>query len=116
MAGGAGNLGPMHVRKRSVRGIVRRRAVSIAGVACVASVVGAPAALGCVEVGVYRDAPSSLRVLDRQVGPGTTVISTYVTINRAVDSAVIALAKQRRAKLMVTVMFDAGRDGPAQPL
>lgn len=77
--------------------------------------VAAQPAVACVEVGVYRDAPASLGTLDKQVGRGVTVISTYVTVGRTIDPNLIKLAKQRRAKLMVTLMFDGGKDGSNQP-
>jgi beta-mannanase len=53
--------------------------------------------------------------LQKQVGRGVSVISTYVTVGRPVDPAVISLARTRNAKLLVTLMVDNGRDGPNQP-
>ncbi len=73
-------------------------------------------ASACIEVGVYRDSPATLPALQKKVGPGVTVISTYVTIGRTVDPAVIATAKKRKAKLMVTLMMDNGKSTATQPL
>lgn len=93
-----------------------RLRLAVATAAGVASLAGAGVAGACVEVGVYRDAPNrSLPTLDRQVGRGVSVISTYVTVGRPVDPAVIATARARRAKLLVTLMIDGGRDTPNQP-
>lgn len=95
----------------------RTRAWRVALVAVAAlALVGAGSASACIEVGVYRDAPqTSLRQLDKLVGPGVSVISTYVTLGQQVDPAVIAVARRRKARLLVTLMFDGGKNGPRQP-
>jgi Glycosyl hydrolase family 26 len=95
----------------------RTRARRLLPVALIATlVVGAGRAAACIEVGVYRDNPqNTLAPLQKQVGQGITVISTYVTVGQRVDPAVVALARTRKARLMITLMVDAGRDGPAQP-
>lgn len=92
--------------------VVRRAGVAVA---LAASLAGAGHAAACVEVGVYRDQPRSVTQLDRAVGPGLTVLSTYVTVGRKVDPALISFAKARKAKLMVSLMMDGGRDGANQP-
>jgi hypothetical protein len=94
----------------------RLKRVAITAVAA-AALAGAGSASACIEVGVYRDRPeTSIRPLDKLVGPGVSVISTYVTLGRQVEPAVINLAKRRKARLMVTLMIDGGKDGPNQPL
>jgi hypothetical protein len=94
----------------------RLKRVAIAAVAAVA-LASAGSASACIEVGVYRDRPeASMGQLDKLVGPGVSVISTYVTVGQPVDPAVIKLAKRRKARLMVTLMIDGGKDGPKQPL
>ena len=81
-----------------------------------AMVAGAGQAAACIEVGAYRDSPQTIfGPLKKQVGPGISVVSTYVTVGRPVDPAVIALAKANKAKLLVTLMIDGGRDGFNQP-
>jgi hypothetical protein len=75
----------------------------------------ASAAAACVTVGVYQDDPgSSLPPLERSVGPGITVISTYLTAGRPLDSALIATANREHARLLVTWDPDGGSDGAHQ--
>src|SRR5262249_52001213 len=85
--------------------------------AAVAACAVAPAAASaCLEVGVYRDAPAqTIDSLTRTVGPGVSVLSTYVTVGRSIDPALLKLARQRRLRVMVSWMPDAGRDDPNQP-
>jgi hypothetical protein len=96
----------------------RRRPLSrrVVFAACGLSLAAAVPASACIEVGVYRDSPSSLPALQKRVGPGVNWISTYVTVGRTVDPKIIALAKQRKAKLMVTLLMDNGRSTTSQPL
>ena len=105
---------PRATAGRSPAGRLKR--IAIAAVAA-AALTGAGSASACIEVGVYRDRPeASIGQLDKLVGPGVSVISTYVTLGQPVDPAVINLAKRRKARLMVTLMIDGGKDGPKQPL
>ena len=97
-------------RQRTPR--ATRRAAILA--ALVAGLAAAGQASACIEVGVYRDQPTSVAQLDKAVGPGVSVLSTYVTVGRQVDPALINLAKARKAKLFVTLMMDGGRDGANQ--
>lgn len=85
---------------------------------CVAIGIAAAPAAGaqCVNFGIYRDAPTTLPTLQTKVGPGFNWISTYVTVGRTVDPAIITLAKRRKARLMVTLMMDNGRATTSQPL
>jgi hypothetical protein len=72
--------------------------------------LGAAPAQACVSVGVYQDNPAaSLRSLDRSVGPGISVISTYMTAGRSLPQKVINTANARHAQLMVTWQPDGGR-------
>ncbi len=90
------------------------RVVALTALATLA--LAASRASACVEVGIYRDNPqTTIAPLQKQVGKGLSVISTYVTVGRPVDPAVIALARTRKAKLLVTLMVDNGRDGSNQP-
>ena len=95
----------------------RTRMIRMIPVAAVAALtLGAGSASACIEVGVYRDNPqATLAPLQKQVGNGISVISTYVTLGRRIDPAVIALARTHKARLLVTLMVDNGRDGPNQP-
>lgn len=95
----------------------RARRLRLAKVAALATfAMAAVPASACIEVGVYRDTPqTTLAPLQKQVGQGISVISTYVTLGQRVDPAVVALAKIRKARLLVTVMIDNGRDGFNQP-
>lgn len=96
---------------RPARGL-RRLAILASAVTALAA---AGTASACIEVGVYRDRPqSSFGQLDKSVGRGVSVVSTYVTVGRGVDPAIVTLARARRAKLLVTLMIDGGKDGPRQ--
>ena len=90
------------------------RIVPVAVIAALA--LGTARASSCIQVGVYRDNPqATLAPLQKQVGQGITVISAYVTLGQRVDPEIIALARTRKARLLVTLMVDNGRDGPNQP-
>lgn len=96
----------------------RPRIIRVAVLAALAGLaLATPRASACIEVGVYRDNPqATLAALQKQVGQGISVISTYVTLGQRVDPAVITLARARKARLLVTLMIDNGRDGSKQPL
>lgn len=74
------------------------------------------AAAAAVEIGVYQDNPAAgLPVVRTKVGKrATRVISTYVTGGQVVPSPVVALARRNRARLLVSWLPDAGRDGAGQ--
>jgi hypothetical protein len=92
-----------------------RRRLLVATAVAAAALAAAGSAQACIEVGVYRDRPqSSIGQLDASVGAGVSVISTYVTVGHQVDPALIATARRRKSKLLVTLMVDNGRDGPTQ--
>ncbi len=99
----------------------RRRAAAIAiaaaAVAGVALAAHAEPASAKVEIGVYQDDPvRGIPALRAAAGPkATRVISVYVTGGKTVDPRVIALAKRTKARLMVSWMPDAGKDGVRQP-
>jgi hypothetical protein len=70
----------------------------------------------CISVGVYQDNPAtSLRPLDRTVGSGITVISTYLTAGKPLAKSVITTANRDHASLLVTWDPDGGHDGASQP-
>jgi hypothetical protein len=79
--------------------------------------VSAPsAAATCVSVGVYQDDPAAtLPSLERSVGAGITVISTYLTAGRPLAASLITTANREHAALLVTWEPDSGRDTPSQP-
>jgi hypothetical protein len=84
--------------------------------AVTALVAAAPASTACVKVGVYQDNPvRSIASLQKAVGPGTDVISTYLTAGRLIDPRLIQLANARKASLMVAWLPDSGADGAKQP-
>lgn len=69
------------------------------------------AASAATEVGVYQDNPvRTLPAFVKTVG-APRVLSVYVTGGERLDPAVVALAKKRRLRLMVSWMPDAGRPG-----
>jgi hypothetical protein len=91
------------------------RVVRVALPFMVALVCAAPAA-ACVSVGVYQDDPAtSLPGLDKSVGPGITVISTYLTAGQPLAQSVIDTANREHAGLLVTWDPDGGSDNARQP-
>ena len=99
----------------------RRRAaaaaLAAAALAGAALAAHAEPAAAKVEIGVYQDDPlRGVPALRAAAGPkATRVISVYVTGGKTVDPRVIALAKRTKARLMVSWMPDAGKDGVRQP-
>jgi hypothetical protein len=82
----------------------------------VSALASAAPAAACLTVGVYQDNPaSSLRPLDRSVGSGITVISTYLTAGQPLAQSLITTANRDNASLLVTWDPDGGRDGASQP-
>ncbi|HEX6945601.1 MAG TPA: glycosyl hydrolase, partial [Casimicrobiaceae bacterium] len=74
------------------------------------------AGAACFSVGVYQDNPGKgLPALRKSVGRGVTAISTYMTAGRPISPSLIKAANRNRARLVVTWMPDAGRNGAAQP-
>jgi len=76
-----------------------------------------PASARTVEVGVYQDRPASgVPVLARKVGPrAARVVSVYVTAGKLVPEDVVKMARNRRARLLVSWMPDSGSAGAKQP-
>ena len=99
----------------------RRRAaaaaLAAAALAGAALAAHAEPAAAKVEIGVYQDDPlRGVPALRAAAGPkATRVISVYVTGGKTVDPRVIALAQRTKARLMVSWMPDAGKDGVRQP-
>ena len=78
--------------------------------------IATSSAAACVTVGVYQDNPTaSLASLDRQVGPGITAISVYLTAGRPLAQSVITTANKLHARLIVNWQPDNGRNGANQP-
>ncbi|MEW6582598.1 MAG: glycosyl hydrolase [Actinomycetota bacterium] len=70
----------------------------------------------CFQFGVYRHDPvRGVPALQRTLGVGITTVSTYVTTGKALDPALVALARQKRLRLLVSWMPDDGRGTPTQP-
>ena len=88
-------------------------ALGVLAVAALAAALPQAADAKRVELGVYEDAPLvSVPRLAKTVGPrGTKVISVYVTAGATLDPRIVRLARQRKARLMVSWMPDSGRDG-----
>jgi hypothetical protein len=91
----------------------------LAGAALTAALVLLPASAAsagsCLSVGVYQDDPATgLRALSKQVGPGVSTISTYLTAGSPLDPALVATANRSRARLLVTWQPDAGKNGANQ--
>lgn len=86
--------------------------VAVLGVAAVGG-----GSAGAVEVGVYQDRPAAgIPTLARQVGPRSArVVSVYVTAGDLVPANVMAVARNRRARLLVNWMPDNGSAGRNQP-
>lgn len=82
----------------------------------VSALASAAPAAACLTVGVYQDNPaSSLRPLDRSVGSGITVISTYLTAGQPLAQSLITTANRDNASLLVTWDPDGGHDSATQP-
>jgi hypothetical protein len=80
------------------------------------ALVSAAPAAACLTVGVYQDNPAaSLRPLDRTVGSGITLISTYLTAGQPLAESLITTANRDNASLLVTWDPDGGHDGASQP-
>ncbi len=88
-----------------------------AGIAVLSTLALAPGAqAACLRVGIYQDDPArSLPALRKQVGPGVTAISTYLTAGRPLSAALVRTANRNKAQLVVTWLPDGGRDGATQP-
>jgi hypothetical protein len=65
----------------------------------------------CTELGIYRDDPvSAFPSLVKSLGPNVTTVSTYVTAGNGLDPKLVALARTRGLRLLVTWMPDDGTD------
>jgi hypothetical protein len=77
---------------------------------------GAPTAMACVNVGVYQDKPAkTLPALQKQAGKNVKTVSTYLTVGHALDPKLVALAKKRGVKLLISWLPDAGQDTTKAP-
>ena len=65
----------------------------------------------CTELGIYRDDPvGAFPALVKSLGPNVTTVSTYVTAGNGLDPKLVALARSRGLRLLVTWMPDDGTD------
>ena len=83
--------------------------------ALAATLVTAPAASACVQVGVYQDDPAQQLPALQRKAPGVRWLSSYVTAGRPLDPALVRLANKRNVGLAVSWLPDGGTDGPTQP-
>jgi glycosyl hydrolase family 26 len=76
----------------------------------------ATSAAACLTVGVYQANPAaSLPALERSVGPGISMISTYLTAGQPLSQSLITIANREHARLLVTWDPDGGSDSAKQP-
>ena len=80
-----------------------------------ATLVTAPAASACVQVGVYQDDPAAQLPVLQKRAPGVRWLSAYVTGGRPLDPALVRLANKRKVGLVVSWLPDGGTDGATQP-
>lgn len=65
----------------------------------------------CTELGIYRDDPiGTFPALVKSLGANVTTISTYVTAGNGLDPRLVALARARGLRLLITWMPDDGTD------
>jgi mannan endo-1,4-beta-mannosidase len=83
--------------------------------ALAATLVTAPAAQACVQVGVYQDDPAAQLPALQRKAPGVRGLSAYATAGKPLDKALVKLANQRKVGLAVSWLPDGGKDGPTQP-
>jgi mannan endo-1,4-beta-mannosidase len=83
--------------------------------ALAATLVTAPAASACVQVGVYQDDPAAQLPALQKKAPGVRWLSAYLTAGKPLDPALVKLANQRKVGLAVSWLPDGGTDGPTQP-
>jgi hypothetical protein len=77
---------------------------------------GAAPALACVNVGVYQDQPArSLPKLQKAAGKNVKTVSTYLTVGHALDPRLVALARTRGVRLIISWLPDKGNDSVKAP-
>jgi mannan endo-1,4-beta-mannosidase len=78
--------------------------------------LGAAPAIACVNVGVYQDQPSkTLPSLQKSAGKNVKTVSTYVTVGRALDPKLVALAQTGGVRLLISWLPDKGADSTNAP-
>ena len=80
-----------------------------------ATLMTAPAASACVQVGVYQDDPAAQLPALQKKAPGVRWLSAYVTAGRPLEPALVKLANKRKVGLVVSWLPDGGTDGATQP-
>jgi Glycosyl hydrolase family 26 len=83
--------------------------------ALAATLVAAPAASACVQVGVYQDDPATQLATLQRAAPGVRWLSVYVTAGQPLAPGLVALANARHVGLLVAWLPDSGNDGATQP-
>jgi hypothetical protein len=78
--------------------------------------LGAPAAMACINVGVYQDQPAkTLPALQKKAGKNVRTVSTYLTVGHGLDPKLIALTRKRGVRLLISWLPDAGKDNAKAP-
>ncbi len=78
--------------------------------------LGAAPAIACVNVGVYQDKPAkTLSALQKKAGKNVRTVSTYVTVGHALDPKLVALARDKNVKLIISWLPDKGTDSAKAP-
>ena len=92
---------------------MRAQRVALAATALFA--IAVPTAPACIKVGVYQENPAkTLPPLQKQLGKGLSLVSTYLTAGTGLDPKLIKLANERKLTL-VTWLPDGGKDSAKQP-
>lgn len=93
---------------------MRAQRVALAATALFA--IAVPTAPACIKVGVYQENPAkTLPPLQKQLGKGISLVSTYITAGTGLDPKLVALANERKLTVLVTWLPDGGKDGANQP-
>jgi mannan endo-1,4-beta-mannosidase len=78
--------------------------------------LGAAPAMACVNVGVYQDKPAkTLHALQKSAGKNVKTVSTYLTVGHALDPKLVALARKKGVRLLISWSPDKGTDTPKAP-
>jgi mannan endo-1,4-beta-mannosidase len=85
-------------------------------IAAGALALGAAPAMACVNVGVYQDKPAkTLPALQKSAGKNVKTVSTYLTVGHALDPKLVALARKKGVRLLISWLPDKGTDTPKAP-
>jgi mannan endo-1,4-beta-mannosidase len=85
-------------------------------IAVAALALGAAPAMACVNVGVYQDKPAkTLPALQKSAGKNVKTVSTYLTVGHALDPKLVALARKKGVRLLISWLPDKGKDTAKAP-